>query len=90
MLHLLYNNPLKAVRSSGRKENCLQHVIHFTLASLLGLLSGVNLVLYQVASILGSHPDLKEQCEDFIIYVEKTGQKHLMLYMLFIATIYVC
>ncbi|XP_042010268.1 paired amphipathic helix protein Sin3-like 3 isoform X2 [Salvia splendens] len=28
-----------------------------------------------VASILGSHPDLKEQCEDFIIYVEKTGSK---------------
>ncbi|XP_042006838.1 paired amphipathic helix protein Sin3-like 3 isoform X1 [Salvia splendens] len=28
-----------------------------------------------VASILGSHPDLREQCEDFIIYVEKTGSK---------------
>ncbi|KAH6763178.1 hypothetical protein C2S52_020611 [Perilla frutescens var. hirtella] len=26
-----------------------------------------------VASLLGSHPDLKEQCEDFINYVEKTG-----------------
>ncbi|XP_057810913.1 paired amphipathic helix protein Sin3-like 3 isoform X2 [Salvia miltiorrhiza] len=28
-----------------------------------------------VASILGSHPDLKEQCEDFIIYIEKIGSK---------------
>ncbi|XP_042020797.1 paired amphipathic helix protein Sin3-like 3 isoform X2 [Salvia splendens] len=28
-----------------------------------------------VASVLGSHPDLKEQCDDFIIYVEKTGSK---------------
>ncbi|XP_073300392.1 paired amphipathic helix protein Sin3-like 4 isoform X3 [Primulina huaijiensis] len=26
-----------------------------------------------VASLLGSHPDLMEECEDFIIYVEKTG-----------------
>ncbi|KZV47993.1 hypothetical protein F511_32684 [Dorcoceras hygrometricum] len=26
-----------------------------------------------VASLLGTHPDLMEECEDFIIYVEKTG-----------------
>lgn len=45
-------------------------------------------MLYQVASILGSHPDLKEQCEDFIIYVEKTGEKTLMLFTCFVETMY--
>lgn len=62
------------------KGNCLQHAIYFYLVCLVGLVIGINSILYQVASILGSHPDLKEQCDDFIIYVEKTGKKHVLLF----------
>lgn len=55
------------------------YVSLIVLISLVKLIIQTNFILYQIANLLGSHPDLKEQCEDFIAYVEKTGEKLLIL-----------
>lgn len=58
-------------------KNCLPRVIYLiiSLISLVGSVIRMIFLLCQVASLLGSHPDLMEECEDFITYVEKTGNK---------------
>lgn len=57
---------------------------YITTGRLISLVGLINSTLYQIASLLGSHPDLKEHCEDFIAYVEKTGDQQLMLSICFI------
>lgn len=65
-------------------SNCLSLFIYFVNFLISFVELNQDLLFCQVATLLGSHTELKEECEDFMTYIEKTGTKRINAFYVFL------